>query len=124
LATRRRVTLRDLCAYPIVCMPPGTGLRTVFDRACAARGVQPGIVLQASAADAVAALAARGLAVAVLTRSMAAGHADVLTARAIDDAEAPALLALVWKGPHSPAVQRLLAHSRRAFGQPDVPSAG
>ena len=24
-------------AYPIVCMPPGTGLRTVFDQACAAQ---------------------------------------------------------------------------------------
>jgi DNA-binding transcriptional LysR family regulator len=35
VAKGRRVTLRDLVAYPIVCMPPGTGLRTVFDQACA-----------------------------------------------------------------------------------------
>jgi DNA-binding transcriptional LysR family regulator len=39
LARRRRVTLRDLSAYPVVCMPTGTGLRALFDQACAASGV-------------------------------------------------------------------------------------
>ncbi|MCO6003943.1 hypothetical protein NE236_03025 [Actinoallomurus purpureus] len=54
-------------AYPIVCMPPGTGLRTVFDQACAAQSLQPAIALQA-----IADLATRGLAVAILSDSMAA----------------------------------------------------
>lgn len=54
LAGRGGVTLSDLAAHPIVCMPYGTGLRTVFDRACAARGLQPVIALQAGAADAIA----------------------------------------------------------------------
>ncbi|MCM3923208.1 LysR substrate-binding domain-containing protein, partial [Frankia sp. AiPs1] len=49
LARRRRVTLRDLESYPIVCMPPGTGLRAVFDEACAAQRRRPVIALQASA---------------------------------------------------------------------------
>nr|WP_055501565.1 LysR family transcriptional regulator [Nonomuraea pusilla] len=115
LAGPRRVTLRDLAEHPIVCMPPGTGLRTVFDRACAARGVRPVIALQASAGDAVAGLAARGLAVGVLSESMARAHAGRLVARVIDDAEAPALLALVWRSAHGPAVREMLAHSRRAF---------
>ncbi|MFI8192339.1 LysR family transcriptional regulator [Streptomyces sp. NPDC085946] len=119
LAGRRRVTLRALTAHPIVCMPPGTGLRTVFDRACAAQDLHPSIALQASAADAVAGLAARGLGVAVLSRSMAESHRDRLTARLIDDLATPALLALVWKGAHNPAVRELLAHARRAFGTPD-----
>ncbi|KUN33260.1 LysR family transcriptional regulator [Streptomyces longwoodensis] len=115
LATRRRVTLRDLIAYPIVCMPPGTGLRTVLDQACAAGSLRPAITLQASAADAIAGLAARGLAVAVLTDSMAAQHRDRLTARTIEDVETPALLALVWKKTLSPGMRELLAHCRRAF---------
>jgi len=115
LAKRRRVTLRDLATHPIVCMPPGTGLRTVFDRACAAQGLQPAIALQANAADAIADLAARGLGVAVLSESMAASYRDRLTARVIDDVETPALLALIWKGDHNPAVRELLVHSRRAF---------
>ncbi|MFJ8691996.1 LysR family transcriptional regulator [Streptomyces roseolilacinus] len=115
LAERPRVTLRDLVAHPIVCMPPGTGLRAVFDQACAARSLHPTITLQASAADAIADLAARGLGVAVLSDSMAAGHRDRLTVRTLDDVETPALLALVWKNAHNPSVRELLAHSRRAF---------
>jgi DNA-binding transcriptional LysR family regulator len=118
LTKQRRVILRDLGAYPIVCMPPGTGLRTVFDQACAARSLQPVIALQASAADAIADLATRGLAVAILSKSMAARYRDRLTALTIDDVETPALLALIWKSTHSPAVRELLMHSRQAFTEP------
>uniref|UniRef100_A0AAU2K0F4 LysR substrate-binding domain-containing protein n=1 Tax=Streptomyces sp. NBC_00049 TaxID=2903617 RepID=A0AAU2K0F4_9ACTN len=115
-AQRRRVTLRDLGAHPIVCMPPGTGLRTVFDQACAAQGIEPVIALQAGAADAIADLAARRLGVAVLSESMAESYRDRLTARVIDDVDTPALLSLVWRGAHGPAVRELVAHARRAFG--------
>ncbi|MGT2531434.1 LysR family transcriptional regulator [Streptomyces nojiriensis] len=116
LAGRRRVALRDLGAHPIVCMPPGTGLRTVFDQACAARGIDPVIALQAGAADAVADLAARGLGVGILSESMAAGYRDRLTARLIEDVDTPALLSLVWRPGQAPAVRELVAHARRAFG--------
>ncbi|MEU3513700.1 LysR substrate-binding domain-containing protein [Streptomyces sp. NPDC006654] len=116
LARRRRVVLRDLMDHPLVCMPAGTGLRTVFDQACAAQGLRPSITLQAGAANAIADLAARGLGVAVLSASMAAGHRDRLTARTIDDVETPALLALIWKNAHNPAVRELVTHARRAFG--------
>ncbi|TXS58258.1 hypothetical protein EAO77_00090 [Streptomyces sp. t39] len=95
-------------------MPPGTGLRTVLDRACAAQGLRPEIALQASAADAVAALAERGLGAAVLGDSMAA-HYDGLTARPVEDADAPARLCLLWRTSHGPAVREALAHCRRAF---------
>jgi len=121
LAGRRRVALRDLDAHPIVCMPPGTGLRTVFDQACAARGLRPVIALQASAADAIADLAARGLGVAVLSDSMAERYRDRLTALTIDDVTAPALLALVWRSTRSPAARALLVHCRRAFALPGPP---
>ena len=121
LAGRRRLTLRDLDAHPIVCMPPGTGLRTVFDRACAAQGLRPVIALQASAADAIADLAARGLGVAVLSDSMAGRYRDRLTALTIDDVTDPALLALVWRSAPSPAVRALLGQCRRAFALPGPP---
>ncbi|CAM5725741.1 LysR family transcriptional regulator OS=Streptomyces alboniger OX=132473 GN=CP975_30740 PE=3 SV=1 [Streptomyces alboniger] len=119
LESKRRVTLRDLAAHPIVCMPPGTGLRTVFDRACAAQNIQPAIALQASAADAIADLAARGLGIAILSDSMAENYRDRLTVRPIDDVEQPALLALIWKGTHNPSVREVLVHSRKAFAKPD-----
>lgn len=118
LTQQRRVTLEDLTTHPLVCMPPGTGLRAVFDGACAAQGLRPTIALQAGSADAIADLAARGLGVAVLSESMAAHHRARLTARTIDDVETPALLALIWKSPHGPALRELLAHSRRAFTEP------
>ncbi|MFG1703453.1 hypothetical protein ACFLIM_09680 [Nonomuraea sp. M3C6] len=40
---------------------------------------------------------------------------DDLTALVIDDVEAPALLALVWKGPPSQAIREALCCCRRAF---------
>lgn len=115
LADQRRVALRDLAAHPIVCMPLGTGLRTVFDHACAAQSLQPAIALQASSADAIADLAARGLGVAILSNSMAANYGDRLIARTIDDVETSALLALIWKSTRGPALRALLVHSRHAF---------
>jgi DNA-binding transcriptional LysR family regulator len=114
LASMRTVTLREVCADTVVCMPPGTGLRTVFDNACATANLTPTIGLQAGAGDAIADLARRGLGVGILSESMAAAHHD-LVARVIDDADAPALLALAWKDIRSPAVRELLTHCRRAF---------
>ncbi|MER5648642.1 LysR family transcriptional regulator [Streptosporangium sp. NPDC002524] len=116
LAKGRAVTtLRDLSEHPIVCMPPGTGLRTLFDEVCAARGLRPVISLEASAADAIADLTVRGLGVAVLSESMAARYRDRLTTLLVDDVEAPALLSLVWRNANSPAVREMLRRGRRAF---------
>lgn len=111
LAERPRTTLAELCAHPLVCMPPGTGVRTVFDRACAARGLEPAVTLQASAPDAVADLAARGLAVAVLSASMTEHHRDRLVALPLDDVETPALLVLVWKSTSNPAVREQIGRA-------------
>lgn len=115
LAGGEPVTLRALGGYPVICMPPGTGLRTVFDQACAAQGLRPAIALEASASDAIADLAARGLGVAVLSASMAEHYRDRLTARTIEDVEIPALLSLVWADGRGPAVRELLRRCRSAF---------
>lgn len=115
LARRRQVALRDLMTHPIVCMPPGTGLRAVFDEACAEQGLRPAIALEAGAAQAIADLAVRGLGVAVLSVSMAETYRDRLTVRPLVDVGTPALLALVWKGAHNPAVHAMLVHARREF---------
>jgi DNA-binding transcriptional LysR family regulator len=118
LTKKRRVTLSDVSAYAIVSMPQGTGIRTVFDQACAAQGIRPRIALQASAAGAIVDLAARGLGVAILSESMAANYRDQLNARTIDDVETPALLALVWTTTKSPALRELLHHARETFAEP------
>lgn len=118
LARRRRINLAEVLAYPLLCLPVGTGIRSVFDQACEAAGIRPKISLQASAPDAVADLAIRGLGVAILSQSMAAKRADHLIALTFDDITSPALLALVWRqAPRpSPALQQLLRHSRKTFG--------
>ena len=115
LARRRRVTLADISAFPIVCLPQGTGIRAVFDQACEIAGQQPDIALRASAPAAVADLAIRGLGIAILTESMAANHQGRLTALGIDDVETPAVLALIWARTPNRALRELVQHSRQAF---------
>jgi len=121
LTGRQRVTLADIAAYPIVCMPAGTGIRTVLDQACTAQGIQPDIALQASAPGAVADLAIRGLGIAILSASMAASHGAQLKTLVIDDIQTPAVLALIWTATENPALRELLHHSRQAFANPPDP---
>jgi DNA-binding transcriptional LysR family regulator len=89
----------------------------MFDKACAAKDIEPDIVLQASAPDAVADLASRGLGIAVLTESMAARHVSRLKALVIEDVHDPAGLALIWTTTKSPALQAFLLHCYEAFSQ-------
>jgi DNA-binding transcriptional LysR family regulator len=114
------VTLADLAGYPIVCMPAGTGIRSVLDQACLAQGVWPGIALEASAPGTVADLAVRGLGVAILSESMAAPHAARLRALPIDGIDVPALLALIWRPAPSPALREFVRYCRQAFGAPQA----
>ncbi len=118
LTGRSTARLANLAGYPIVCMPPGTGIRGVLDQACAARGVRLDITMEASAPGAVADLAARNLGVAVLSESMAASHTPHLRSLPIEDVDIPALLALIWKPAPGPALRELLQHCRRAFAVP------
>ena len=89
LAKREAATLAEVTGYPIITLPPGTGVRAVFDQDCAAQGRRPDIAFQASAPGAVADLAGRGLGVAILTETMAAGFSGQLTAVVIEDIVTP-----------------------------------
>jgi DNA-binding transcriptional LysR family regulator len=113
----QRLSLADLAGCPVVCLPAGTGVRAVLDQACAARGLRLDIALEASAPGTVADLAARGLGVAVLSQTMAAGLAarPGLRVLPIADVGIPALLALIWKPEPSPAAGEFLRHCREAF---------
>jgi DNA-binding transcriptional LysR family regulator len=114
LARRQGTTLAELLSHPLVCMPPGTGIRAVLDRACAEQGLHPEITLEAAAPPAVADLARLGLGVGVLSESMVR---PPLTAVPITDATGPAVLALVWSRAPNPALDRLVRELRRAFGR-------
>lgn len=118
---RRTVPLRQLVEHPLVCLPPGTGIRTVLDRACAARGLAPTVALQASAPDAVVDLAQRGLGLGILSASMTAvleHERRGLVSIPVTGVDIAAVLALVWKAGANPALDELLRHCRTAFGLP------
>ena len=116
LSERTRLTLGDLTGLPLICMPEGTGIRTVFEDSCMAQGLKLEITLEASAAGTVMDLAARGLGVAIVSETIAAAYADRLWSAVVDDAETPAVLALIWKPTPSPAAAAFLDDCRRAFG--------
>jgi len=118
LPERSRLTLADLVSSPLICLPEGTGIRTVFDQARTAAGVRLDVALEASAPAAVADLAARGLGVAILSETIAAAQADRLAAQVIEDVGTLALLALAWKPSPSPATTAFITHCRRAFAIP------
>jgi len=117
LAAQDTATLAQVCEHPIIALPPGTGIRAVFDRDCYGVGLAPQITLRASAPDAVADLAARGLGVAILSASMAEFYGDKLVAVELTDSHTTALLALVWRPRMGPALTELVAVATRSFSE-------
>ncbi|OZD07132.1 LysR family transcriptional regulator [Rhodococcus sp. 06-235-1A] len=117
LAAQDKATLAQVCDHPIVALPSGTGIRAVFDRDCAGLGLTPSITLQASAPDAVADLAARGLGVGILSASMAEFYGNKLVAIELTDSDTAALLALVWRAPMSAALTELVTVATASFSE-------
>jgi DNA-binding transcriptional LysR family regulator len=115
LGERPHATLAEISRYPIVCMPEGTGVRAVFDEACAANGIRVDIALEASAPGTVADLAHRGLGIAILSESMASTYSSQLKALVIGDVDTLAVLALIWSAAPSPALKGLLPHLQGTF---------
>jgi DNA-binding transcriptional LysR family regulator len=73
----------------------------------------------ASAPEAIADLTVRGLGVAILSESMAAGVEDLRILR-LADVRTFASLALVWREPEGPALHAFLSHARDAFAPPQA----
>ncbi len=122
LAARREVTLTELAEHALVCLPAGTGVRTVLDRACAAAGLRPAIRVQANARDAVVDLARRGLGVAVLSETMVGNPGPGMVSLPITGIKIPAVLALIWRTSPSRALRELLIRCKTAFA-PRQPAA-
>lgn len=111
---RRTVTLAELCGEPLLSVPPGGGLRTVLDDACAAHGLRPRIDLEANSPVLLAALAGQGLGVALVPASLAAGVAGVHPLRVVRPAPV-ARVQVVWRRENpSPAARAFTALVVRA----------
>jgi len=115
-AGRSSVTLAELCTRDLIGMPVGTGLRASLDQACATYALEPRIAFQAGDPGVLLRLAARGLGVAVVARSMADNAAD-LHAVAVTEPELRGRVELAWRadGPISPAARALIGHARVAL---------
>jgi DNA-binding transcriptional LysR family regulator len=117
LARGATIPLEKLCDQPLVSLPVGTGLRSALDDACTSRGFTPAVAFEASSLLMAAALAVRGLGVAILPESVATDRALGLHALAIVRPKIRSRLALAWRadGPTSPAARALGAHAQRAM---------
>ncbi|WP_305786024.1 LysR family transcriptional regulator [Symbioplanes lichenis] len=111
LAEGPSVSLRRLCTYPLICPPPGIGVRGALDEACATAGLHPTVAMQVTAPEAIAALAARGLGVGVLHASAAAALPE-LTTVPVEDLPLP--VTLVWRG-ETTLLRAFLPHCKEAF---------
>ena len=124
LAAAGTITLQQLVGNPLICLPPGSGVRTALETACAAAGLTADIRWEASAPVIVAGLAERGLGVAVLTETMTAAHPTGLIALPVDDPPLSSRLELAWRDGAStgPAAREAISTTRAAFahrrGQP------
>lgn len=78
-AGRDRVDCADLAGTTVLCLPPGTGVRTALEITCAAERTVVEPAVQAHSPEALLSLAAYGAGVAVLTDSMVAARAGLTT---------------------------------------------
>lgn len=121
-----RIAAAQLRDRPLICLPRGTGIRGVFERACATVGFEPRIDFEAAAPPLLIQLAAGGLGIAVVP---ALTDADAAAAGVrvveITDPEIRGQLALVWRNDRAPApaAKVLLGQLRIALGRWDAAAA-
>ncbi|MGH3239412.1 MAG: LysR family transcriptional regulator [Spirillospora sp.] len=120
LTRRSTVALRALADEDLICLPEGTGLRTVLDEACADAGLSPRVAFEAAEPPVVAQLAAHGLGVAVLPESAAHARPDDLRALQIVRPRLSERITLAWRtdGPPSPAARTLITRACEHLDQP------
>ncbi|MCX4528500.1 MULTISPECIES: LysR family transcriptional regulator [unclassified Streptomyces] len=108
------IALTALSGRPLICLPRGTGLRGVLERACAEAGFGPRVDFEAAAPAVLVRLAARGLGVAVVPAGAESAAGADLRALRITEPALSARVALAWRtdGPSGPAARTLLTRLR------------
>lgn len=114
LAERTSVPLASLRGRRLICHPAGSGIRSVFESACAAAGFAPRIAFETGSAERIAQLVARGLGTAV---AQTYEHPPAVRSLAIADPELHGNLVLAWRaqGHLSPAAKAWIARTRQHF---------
>jgi DNA-binding transcriptional LysR family regulator len=84
--TRHAVALADVGEEPFVCLPRGTGLRTILTAAAAQAGFVPRVEFEADTPANVRELVAVGLGVALLAESVATAPGPAIDVHRLEDA--------------------------------------
>jgi DNA-binding transcriptional LysR family regulator len=95
-AGRKRIKPAELLDQPIVCLAPGTGMRTSYDAMMRAEGLSAPVTWEVTLPTTARALAARNLGVAVLTSSRADLPTDLIRLN-ISSEFATSRLGVVWR---------------------------
>jgi DNA-binding transcriptional LysR family regulator len=113
LARRKSVPLAELDGLPLILLPHGTGLRAAVEDGCAAAGFRPRVAFEAGNPEVLAALAERGLGVALLPAALAASR-PALRAIPLTRPALRSRLVLAWPTHRTaaPAARALLRHAR------------
>jgi len=101
-AKRKRIKPADLLDQPIVCLAPGTGMRTSYDAMMRAEGLPAPVSWEVTLPTTARALAARNLGVAVLTSSRADLPTDLIRLE-ISSAHTRTRLGVVWRTRPAPS---------------------
>jgi DNA-binding transcriptional LysR family regulator len=125
-AGRSTTKLAELVRRPLICLPPGTGVRSCLDQACQAGGLTPHIPFEANSMAMLVHLATKGPGVALLPRSVAATLGAALHPVRITAPSLRSRLELAWRdeGPISPAARALIRHAAPVMAEKaEVPAA-
>jgi DNA-binding transcriptional LysR family regulator len=116
LAKRRSITLRGLAGHQLISLPKGAGMRSSIDAAFHAAAMAPRISFEAGDPRLVAELAATGLGVGIVPKSVADARRAILHTIAITGPAMHGEIALAWRdaGPISPATRTLVKRLRDA----------
>ncbi len=121
LAATNTIALEALAERTLISLPRGTGLRSAIDEAFTAAGVAPHIAFEAGDPRVLAQLAAHGLGVAVVPRSVADARREHLHTLTITSPALWGRIALAWRshGPISPPARALITRAgAHPHGQP------
>jgi DNA-binding transcriptional LysR family regulator len=109
---REQVTVTELAERQLIALPNGTGIRAHFESACAAAGVTARVAFEASSPLDLAALAERGLGVAILPESVARTRASLSAVTIVPPLRGRLMFAWRTAGPMSPAARVLVEMAR------------
>jgi DNA-binding transcriptional LysR family regulator len=111
LAGRAAITVQALAGHPLICRPKGTGLRSYIDSDFRAAALDPRVSFEAGDPPLAAQLAAEGLGVGLVPRSVADARQGLLHTIAITRPALEVSITLAWRseGPISPAARTLIA---------------